>query len=280
MKKILAFVLVICSLTLTFLLAGCAVGSDGTGDDNDSATPLGTELAATVSSAAHLNTEISTELAFTFRIPAAEYESFISDVYEPQWTAYTGKVSGDNKITRENGTYSVVAELGCQTVNGVRYYCFDVSAGSVFVEDYFTAYGATLTVSYKVGGVESSTSFNATPRTVYDVAFLEYTDRSDTESEKYSYAQNDGTYSPRPSLGRHRSILASAIIIYVTDSGVRYAYNSEHYTSPYACEYFDGVLSIRTLSGEDINPNILKYLVVNGKSEYFEIYDGIIRVVV
>ncbi|MBQ8372302.1 MAG: hypothetical protein IJX38_05155 [Clostridia bacterium] len=279
MKKILAFALVICSLMLTLFLASCAVGSDGAGDDKNSATPLGNELAA-VSSAAHLNTELSTELAFTFRIPAEEYDSFISDVYEPQWTAYTGKVTGDAKITEENGTYSVVTELERQTVNGIEYHCFDVSTGSIFVEDYFTSYGATLTVGYKVGGEARTVSFNAIPCTVYDVAFREYTDRSYVESEKYSYAQADGTYSPCASLGRHRSILASAITVYVSDSGVRYAYNNEHYTSPYVCEYFDGVLSIRTLSGEDINPSILKYLVVNGKREYFEIYDGIIRIVV
>ncbi len=280
MKRTLSALLLLGLLALALMLTGCAMGSDGAGEDKDSALLLGAELAATSSNAAYLNTEVSTELIFTFRIPASAYEDFMRDVYEPQWTAYVGKTSSSSLITEENGIFAAVTELGARTLNGVRYYCFDVSCGSVFAEDYFSMYGAVLTVSYKIGGEERTVSFNATPRAVYDVAFSEYTDRSDAYSEEYPYAQADGTYSPWPSLGTHRSILATALSVYVSDDGIRYVYNSEFYTAPYVCEYFDGVLCVRTASGDDINGSILKHLIVNGKEEYFEIHDGIIRIVV
>ena len=74
-------------------------------------------------------------------------------------------------------------------------------------------------------------------------------------------------------------MLASAVYLRISAGEAVNAYENEIFTSPYSLEYFDSVLTIRMRNGSAVDPGLLDVIFVDGSEIYFEIHDGIIRVV-
>ena len=155
---------------------------------------------------------------------------------------------------------------------------FEVSVGGLFKEDYNTGYFAQISFSFtNENGQATVLTAKSNTTTLYSVAHAEYCDRSDDYSDKYIH-DTGKDFSPYADLSARYAVLASAIHVRLVAGEAVNTYENDVFTSPYAIEYFDSVLTVRMRGGSAIDPSLLDAIFVEGDEIYFEIHDGIIRV--
>lgn len=213
-----------------------------------------------------------------YKLIKRSFESF----GEVSFVGVAGLVDGDEVPTYENSSHIEPEYNGTIEVDGVKYRTYTVRLLDVMPENYGLEYTANLYMCFK----NAQTSYTVPvpkkdmPVTrVYTAALNDYTDRSDSETEVYKYLTSDGSYSPYEDLSPYYSVLASCLYLTIEDGIATDVAASDYYSSPYAVSYFDGVLEIAMKNGTSINLNIFRSLVINGEKTYFELVDGMIRLV-
>lgn len=205
--------------------------------------------------------------AFVFSIPTAQLVYIESECTDLEFSATVHTDDGGEYIASVNeiDAYLSVAR-------------FAVSVGTLFKKDYFTNYSATLTLSFTdEGGNPRTFTAKSGTENLYGAAYRAYCDRSSTRDGIYLYPVGDG-FSPYEDLSHQYAVLTTALHVNIGTAGVSNVYENEFYLSPYVTEFFDGVLKVSMKNGGPINAEMLDKIFVNGESIYFEIHNGIIRV--
>ena len=207
-------------------------------------------------------------ISFTFTLFEREYQHLLTECGDLQITA-----------TVTDGVRTTVAPvINDGAANGIRR--FSVYTGGLFKESYYTEYTAELFLDFTDGeGNAHRISAVSAPATLYDSAHREYCDRQSEMTDAYPYFTGTG-FSPYEDLSQRYAVLASAIYVRVVSADAVITHENEYYSSPYTVEYFDGMLTVSMRNGNALNPSLLNKLFVNGKEIYYEIHDGIIRVVI
>ncbi len=204
---------------------------------------------------------------FVFSIPAEQYSHIVSECTNLEITASV--FDGDG-----NEYPSGVIDYG----NKFGMWQFGVSVGGLFKKDYLTSYRSSLTLSFTDKSGKSRThSATSDAVTLYDVAYSEYCDRNAMQSDLYPYAYGSD-YSPYPDLSHHYAVLCGILHLTISGGAVNETYANSTYQSPYNVAYFDEVLTVSMKNGMPMDADFLEEIFVNGENIYFEIYDGIIRV--
>ena len=271
MKKLI--LLLILTLILTLALVSCkpdpvSQNQPPIAQNPTSYTVNGEPILLECDKNAHLSYTGTADVSVTFHMPNEHYTHLERNCYH---LSFSASVTDSFGLTLP-AMVTDIGEIGSD-------HSLSVSIGGVFAEDYLESYTVTLTVSFTDEKLEKrEIALSSDPFTVYDVAYLEYTDRSEESVDGYRHFTGDD-YSPYADLGGHYSILSSALVL--TRSGDRLLdrYEGGAYTSLYSVEYFDGLITISMKNGSEINPGLLKNITLDGESVYFEIHEGIIRIV-
>ena len=268
MKKISALLVLV--LILTALLSCTA---DRTNENAPVQTAGdyvidGTPLSAVSRDAAFTFDSGLPGFSFIFSIPAEQYAHILTECSAIRIYATVSSDGADEFMTE-------AIDLG----NRFGLWQFSVSVGGIFKSDYFTAYRATLVLSFKdPSGVARTVTAKSDPFTLYDVAYREYCDRSDVQTDLYPYPAGSD-FSPYPDLLHHYAVLSSGLFLTISDTDLSFPYENRIYRSPYEVTWFDGVLTVSMKNGTPISQDLIDRIVVNGNEIYFEIHDGIIRVI-
>ena len=205
--------------------------------------------------------------SFVFSIPSAQYSHITNLCTELEITATVG--TGDKTYVAE------VVEIG----NSSGMWKFEVPVDGIFRADYLTGYTATLYLSFKdPDGKTRTLNTKSIVFTLFDAAYYEYCDRSARETDKYKY-HTGNDYSPYFDLSHHYAVLCSSLFFNVEAGEIKNVHENRIYQSPYDVKYFDGVITVKMKNGTPINPDLLNAIIVNNRPIYYEIHDGIIRVV-
>ncbi|MBQ9085016.1 MAG: hypothetical protein IJY24_05105 [Clostridia bacterium] len=226
---------------------------------------------------AYLYTEYGVDLAFRFALERAEYDYLVDNFPDLSVLGRYMEYDGAEEIDPSSALLAEVIEERLTD----EYAYFSVSVGGVMMEKYNTDYITLLEISFTDSLGESYTIRECSPASrVYNVALLEYTDRHAEENSRYQYFDGYGAYSPYNNLSIRRTVLYSTLHIELKDGKPRDLSVMDNYTSPYKLSYFDGILTVEMVSGADIDPELLKYIYINGENTYFSVYEGRIQLVV
>ena len=206
--------------------------------------------------------------SFVFSIPAEQYAHIITECTNVHIYATVTDDDGGSFVAEVN-------DLG----NRFGLWKFEVSVGGLFRADYLTAYRATLVLGFNSpDGTARTVTAKSGKFTLYDVAYREYCDRNDVETDLYPYPAGSD-FSPYPDLSHHYAVLSSALFLTLSDTEVSSDLENRIYCSPYDVSHFDGVLTVSMKNAAPIADGLLDAIFVNGNKIYFEIHDGIIRVI-
>ena len=268
--KGLSFVLVL--IFILTALSSCGIAN--TADDLN-LTPIGGDyiidgspLNATVEKKAKFSFESGLPgFYFIFSVPAEQYAHI---TYECTNVKITAIVTDNGK----NEYSALVTDFG----NRFGMWQFGVSVSGLFKKDYLTSFAATFSISFTDNTGKSWThSVKSDFIALYDVAYDEYCDRNGVMTDLYPYAYGSD-YSPYPDLSHHYAVLSSNVFITTSGTAATVTHENSVYQSPYNVSYFDGVLTLSMKNGSALNPDMIDKIFVNGENIYFEIHDGIIRV--
>ena len=209
------------------------------------------------------------DLTFIFSITADEHAHLMRSCFDLNVTATVLDGKGSNPID------VIPTEVG--EVDGL--YIYEVSVGGIFAEDYLLSHTATLTLSFRdSGGRAHQITAESSPACVYDVAHAEYCDRTLDSDGDHRHFHN-GFFSPYADLSAHYAVLCSVINIEIELGTPRDLYENEYYSSLYSLDYFDGLLTVSMKNGGMINEGLLRRITLDGEEIYYEVHDGIIRIV-
>ena len=207
-------------------------------------------------------------VVFTFSLPLSQYLHIGSVCTDLSVTA---------TVTDANGKTVMQPVTTAESKGYIQ--TFEVSVGGLFKENYHTAYFAELAISFTdENGEKKILTAKSTAKTLYEVAHAEYCDRSADYDGKYLYDTGDD-FSPYSDLSARYAVLATAVYVRISAGEAVNPYENDVFTSPYSLEYFDSVLTVRMRGGSAVDPALLDVIFFDGKEIYFEIHDGIIRVV-
>lgn len=222
------------------------------------------------------------DIIFRFAMDNEMYKLINKSFGEVTFVGVAGVYEPDAIPTYANSRHLEPEYLGLEEKDGKKYRSYVVRLTDVLPENYGVVYTANLYMCFKSAQTEYTVPVptQSMPKArVFTAALFDYTDRSETQTEKYAYPADNGTFSPYEDLTPYYSVLASCLYLDIEGNNVTDVANTDYYESPYQVEYFDGVLEISMKNGSAVNKNILRSIVVNGEKLYFEIVDGIIRLV-
>ena len=269
MKKTVSLILVILMLFALFSCKGAPVS-------NNNITPMansdykinGESVIPEEGGDARFAFDGLPTIVFTFSLPLSQY-LHISDVCTDLSLTAT--------VTDADGKTVMQPVTTPESAGYIQR--FEVSVGGLFKENYHTAYFAEISFSFTdENGEKKTLTAKSNAKTLYEVAHAEYCDRSDDSGGKYVYDTGDD-FSPYSDLAARYAVLASAVYLRISAGEAVNTYENEIFTSPYSLEYFDSVLTVGMRNGSAVDPGLLDLIFVDGKEIYFEIHDGIIRVV-
>ena len=269
-KAVLAALLVIALLLSLVACKGAPVSNNKPefGHQTGAYTVNGSPLTLTAAENAYFAYDAVASLTFRFKLPSEQYRHIEEKCTD---LCFYASVSGADG----QAVPAAFTDLGYVLDNRL----IEVSLGGIFSEDYLTAYTVTLSLEFiDESGVKQGIASTSMPTTVYDVAYREYCDRNAVQSDKYPFFTGSD-YSPYENLSDRYAVLSSALILTRLGDRVSGKYENGVYESIYTYGYFDGILTVGMKNGTPVNPNLLKKLTVNGEDIYFEIHDGVIRVV-
>ena len=269
MKRTVAILLILATL---IAISGCRAAPVS---NNDTVTPTvngdykinGESVVPTETRDARYGFDGLPTVVFTFSLPLTQY-------------VHLSQVCRDLSITATVTDSHGKTLLQPVTILDSAGYSqnFEVSVGGIFRENYHTEYCAEITFAFTdENGRATKLTAKSTATTLYAVAHAEYCDRRFDYGDGYIY-DTGNDFSPYADLSGRYAVLASAIYVRIAAGEVFNPYENEVFTSPYILEYFDRVLTVRMRSGSAIDPELLDVIFVEGKEIYFEVHDGIIRV--
>lgn len=269
MKKTVALMLVTLMLLTLFSCKRAPVSNNNvTPTANDDYKINGESVIPKESGDARFAFDGLPTLVFTFSLPLTQYVHISAVCTDLVLTA--GVTDNFGKTVMQPAT-EVESTGYMQT--------FEVSVGGLFKENYHTAYFAEITFNFTdENGEKKTLTAKSTAKTLYEVAHAEYCDRSEDYGGKYVH-DTGADFSPYSDLSTRYAVLSSAIYLQLTAGEAVNIYENDVFTSPYAIEYFDSVLTVRMRGGAAVDPGILDAIFFKDKEIYFEIHDGIIRVV-
>ena len=270
MKKTVAIILVIATL---FALSACKAAPVS---NNDTVTPVvnkdykinGESVVPTENRDARFAFDGLPTVIFSFSLPLTQYLHLTNACRD---------LSVSATVTDGNGKTVLQPVTVLESVGYIQN--FEVSVGGLFKENYHTEYFAEITFSFTdENGEKTALTAKSTTVTLYDVAHAEYCNRSEDYSDKYIY-DTGNDFSPYADLAARYAVLASAVYVRLVAGEAVNTYENDVFVSPYTLEYFDNVLTVRMRGGSAVDPELLDAIFYAGKEIYFEIHDGIIRVV-
>ena len=269
MKKTVAIMLVI---TTIFALSACKAAPVSNNDVipvvNKDYKINGESVVPTENRDARFGFDGLPTVIFTFSLPLTQYIHL---------TQVCRDLSVSATVTDSDGKTVVQPVTALESAGYSQ--SFEVSVGGLFKEDYHTKYFAEITFSFTDEKGEATVlTAKSTATTLYAVAHAEYCDRSDEYGGKYIY-DTGNDFSPYSDLSRRYAVLASAIYLRLAAGEAINTHENNVFVSPYTLEYFDSVLTVRMRGGSAVDPELLDSIFLDGKEIYFEIHDGIIRVV-
>ena len=158
-------------------------------------------------------------------------------------------------------------------------YVFALRLDDIPIENYFLEYTADAVLAFSLDGESYRIPLESELASVYSVALQDYSDRRQEQSGAYKYQTSDGDYSPFADLTDHHSLLCSVLCLELTDGVLLDSAESSAFSSIYEAQWFDDILTVRMKNGGDVSPNVLRGIYLNGRPVYFEIYQGVVKVV-
>ena len=176
---------------------------------------------------------------------------------------------GDEPPAAESeDSHSIELTRGAAAVlNGTEVYTYTVKSAKITPENADTRIAVRAFMDYTIGTKTHSVASDFVERkhvyTPYDVIYNAYGTKSYTED------------TDPASLNR---LLSSKLVLRIANGKVTDLLKSQNYQSPYAVEYFDGVLTV-SMNGA-VPEWLLRSIYVNGEKRYFEIHGGKVQLVV
>ena len=226
---------------------------------------------------AELITEYGIDIAFPFSVEKATYEYLLGKYSDFNISAKYTEYTEDEENLFNDAIPAVVIERGEEGDN----INFLAVVSGILSEDYNTDFITVLEMSFTDEFGEPYVIRTASSvANVHETALMEYTDRSSKRDDYYTHSDGVGGYTPYDDLSIRRTILYTTLHVSAKNGVAADLSLCENYTSPYEISYFDGVLTVAMKNGDDIDTGLLKYIIVNGESTYFAVYEGRIKIVV